>query len=101
MCAWFSAFFEKALVSRVMRRLPILIERLLRSTNDVLTYLGSVLPSTRYLCAPVQIAGLYPVFASVILHVFQPLRRWLAAINSPNEGLWITDREEEPDVCLR
>jgi hypothetical protein len=28
------------------------------------------LPSTRYLCAPVQIAGLYPVFASVILHVF-------------------------------
>ena len=45
-------------ISRVMRRLPILIERLLRSTNDVLTCLGSGLPSTRYLCAPVQMAGL-------------------------------------------
>ena len=31
MCSWFLAFFEKAFVSRVMRRLPILIFRFCRS----------------------------------------------------------------------
>jgi hypothetical protein len=35
MCAWFSAFYENALVRRVIRRLPIRIERFCRSANDV------------------------------------------------------------------
>src|SRR5271155_563442 len=34
MCAWFSAFFKKALARRVMRQLPILIFKFCRSTNS-------------------------------------------------------------------
>jgi len=41
MCAGFSAFFEKAFVSRVMRRLPMRILRFWRSTKLVETCFGS------------------------------------------------------------
>jgi len=50
--------FEKAFVSRVMRRLPILIFRFCRSAKLVETCLGSGLPSTRCLTAPMHSAGL-------------------------------------------
>jgi hypothetical protein len=40
MCEWFSAFFENAFVSLVMRRFPIRIERFWRSENDVLMCFG-------------------------------------------------------------
>ena len=39
--SWFSTFFEKALVSRVNRRMDIRIVRLDRSTDDVLMCFGS------------------------------------------------------------
>ncbi len=42
--AWFSTFFEKPLVKRVKRRIPIHIVRLVRSTCDVLMWAGSELP---------------------------------------------------------
>ena len=40
-CAWFSTFFENALVSRVRRRVSILTLRLERSAYDVLMCFGS------------------------------------------------------------
>ncbi len=42
--AWFSTFFEKPLVKRVKRRIPIRIVRLARSTCDLLMWYGSGLP---------------------------------------------------------
>ncbi len=45
--AWFSTFFEKPLVKRVKRRIPIHIVRLVRSTCDVLMWAGSELPNDR------------------------------------------------------
>ena len=43
---WFAIFFEKALVSRVNRRLPMRMLRFERSTIDVLTFFKSGLPFT-------------------------------------------------------
>lgn len=37
MCRWFASFFEKAVVRRVNRRIPIRMVRFWRSTCDVLT----------------------------------------------------------------
>ena len=43
-CAWFSVFFEKAFVSRVIRRECMRISRLFLSANDVLAWAISGLP---------------------------------------------------------
>ncbi len=57
-CWWFSNFFEKAFVSRVIRRECIRTFKLFRSAQDVLTCLGSGWPSIVCLTMPVHSAGL-------------------------------------------
>jgi hypothetical protein len=46
------------LVNRVKRRIPIRMDKLPRSTNDVLMWLGSGLPATTAVLQPMQVAGL-------------------------------------------
>jgi hypothetical protein len=56
---WFSTFFEKALVSRVKRRMDIRLVRFCRSTKLVETCFRSGLPVTRWRRHPMHFAGLW------------------------------------------
>jgi len=63
---WFSIFLEKALVSRVNRRIDLRIVRFWRSTYDVLTCAGSGSPSTGRFSIPMHagaVARLRPAVA--------------------------------------
>jgi len=51
-------FLADPFVSRVKLRIPILIERFWRSTNDVLIWSGSGLPERMPVRHPMQVAGL-------------------------------------------
>jgi hypothetical protein len=53
-----SSLFEKPLVSRVNRRIDILIVRFWRSTYLVLIFAGSGLPLRMRVLTPVQTGGL-------------------------------------------
>ena len=59
MAQCFSSFFEKALVKRVMRRTPMRIDRLCRSTCEVLAIFMFGSPHTAIFSIPVHFAGLY------------------------------------------
>ena len=59
MAKWFASRFEKALVSRVNRRMLIRMVRFWRSTQDVLMRFWSGSPVTGFWMVLMHFAGLY------------------------------------------